>query len=122
LFAEEYEFVVRNMGLAISLDDPEIVGEFIQCLKIMQVTKASDPEIWVFIEKGCEYLVTKEQERGGKGLWVPERDGLYNRYHSSYCSAIGLLDYHFMVNDRLRLNPSKPRLLTLLDNTILHHD
>jgi hypothetical protein len=37
LFAEEFEFVVRNMTYAVRIDDPEVVGEFIQCLKIMQV-------------------------------------------------------------------------------------
>jgi hypothetical protein len=37
LFADEFEFIVHNMSVAIRLEDPEIVGEFIQCLKIMQV-------------------------------------------------------------------------------------
>jgi len=37
LFAEEFDFIIRNMVIAIRLKDSEIVGEFLQCLKILQV-------------------------------------------------------------------------------------
>ena len=116
LYAEEFEFIVRNMKFAIYLDDPEIVGEFIQCLKIMQVTKRSDPLIWPLIEMGYKYLVAKEEKGGKKGMWVSDRETLYNRYHSSYCAAIGILDYYFMSHDGLRLRPNRPRAVNLMVN------
>ena len=39
MFAEEFLFMLDSLPVAIQcLDDPEIVGEFLQCLKILQVT------------------------------------------------------------------------------------
>jgi len=116
LFADEFEFIVRNMTLAIRIDDPEVVAEFIQCLKILQVTPSSDPDVWTLIELGYKYLIGKEAEKGkeGKGLWVGANDSLYNRYHSSYCASIALYDYHFMENEAVRLRPPRPRLLDLM--------
>ena len=116
LYAEEFEFIIRNMKFAIYLDDPEIVGEFIQCLKIMQVTERTDPLIWPLIVMGYKYLVAKEEKGGKKGMWVSDRETLYNRYHSSYCAAIGILDYHFMSNDGLRLCPVRSRAVNLMIN------
>jgi hypothetical protein len=38
LFAEEFFFIIESMGVAVHiLDDPEIVGEFLQCMRILQV-------------------------------------------------------------------------------------
>ena len=119
-FAEEYEFVIHNMKIAISLNDPEIVGEFIQCLKIMQVTKESDPDVWGLIEIGYKYLIAKEQEKGGKGTFVHDRESIYDRYHSSYCASIGLLDYSFMLDDQIRLHPALPRMLKFLQEDSAH--
>lgn len=39
LFAEEFVFIVENMSVVIELDDPELVGEFVHCLRILQVDK-----------------------------------------------------------------------------------
>ena len=114
LFAEEFEFIVKNMKVAIKLGDHEITSEFIQCLKILQVTEKSDPEIWKLVLMGYDFLIEKEIIKGGKGRWVAEKDSLYDRYHSSYCCSIALLDYYFMEDDNLRLNPPLPRLVTYL--------
>lgn len=37
LFSEEFNFIVANLKLVIQLQDAEIVGEFLQCLSILQV-------------------------------------------------------------------------------------
>ena len=38
LFVEEFEFIINNLTkVRVSLKDPEIVGEFLHCLKILQV-------------------------------------------------------------------------------------
>lgn len=38
MFQEEFEFIANNMAMAVRLKDPEIVGEFVFCLKILQVS------------------------------------------------------------------------------------
>jgi hypothetical protein len=44
LYAEEFRFILENFRLAVEeLKDPEIVGEFLQCLKILQFTPQADP-------------------------------------------------------------------------------
>lgn len=115
LFPDEFEFIVLNIITAIRIDDPEVVSEFIQCLKILQVTRESDPDVWVLIELGYRYLIGKETDKGkGKGLWVGPNDSLYNRYHASYCAAIALFDYDFLQNETSRLRPPRPRLIEFL--------
>ena len=37
LFAEEFIFIAENMKTVIALDDAELVGEFLHCLRVMQV-------------------------------------------------------------------------------------
>jgi hypothetical protein len=48
LFAEEFEFLVTNFGTVLDvLKDAELVGEFLQCLRILQVSFAGVVAWWV---------------------------------------------------------------------------
>jgi hypothetical protein len=38
LFSEEFNFIIANLRVVIRLQDSEIVGEFLQCLCILQVS------------------------------------------------------------------------------------
>ena len=39
LFVEEFIFIVENMKTLIALDDADLVGEFLHCLRVLQVSK-----------------------------------------------------------------------------------
>lgn len=103
LFAEEFRFIVENLLLAINeLKDPEIVGEFLQCLKILQFTPESDPDLVPMFLLGVKFLISEEKDAGCKGVWTSKsgksRLGKakdYDRYHASYCATIALMDYSF---------------------------
>ena len=41
LFAEEFIFIVENMKNLIALDDADLVGEFLHCLRVLQVSHTS---------------------------------------------------------------------------------
>jgi hypothetical protein len=48
------------------MKDPELVGEFLHCLKIFRVSKQTDPENWTVVEQGMAYLIEAERQRGSK--------------------------------------------------------
>ena len=109
LFSEEFSFIVSNMRLVTSeLRDTEIVGEFLQCLRILQFTPESDPELVELVLLGVNFLIVEERERGSKGIWVTKREKgnsgqwgsgeerAYDRYHSSYCGAVALMEYCYV--------------------------
>jgi hypothetical protein len=109
LFAEEFEFIVINMRLVIEdLKDPEIVSEFLNCLRIMQFIPEEDPCITELVLRGVRFLIDLEKEKGSKGIWVTSREQgnsgkwcrgeqkSYDRYHASYCAAVALMDYNYV--------------------------
>jgi hypothetical protein len=105
LFAEEFNFIVANLHMVIRLKDSEIVGEFLQCLCILQFTPETDPELVPIFEAGKKFLIRAEAKQGNCGLWrthnAPLEERLtvsariYDKYHSSYCASVGLIDYAF---------------------------
>ena len=92
LFAEEFHFIIANFQQALRLSDPELVGEFIQCLQHFGVCASTDPKLWHLMEEGRAFLLDLELKNGSRGLWVALRASIYDRYHSSYCAAVGLMD------------------------------
>lgn len=49
LFEEELSFIVSNLKQVICMEDPELTGEFLQCLRILGVSSV-DSSIWPLIE------------------------------------------------------------------------
>mmetsp|Transcript_8768 Transcript_8768/g.12188 ORF Transcript_8768/g.12188 Transcript_8768/m.12188 type:complete len:620 (+) Transcript_8768:3-1862(+) len=98
LFQEEYVFLVKNLPKAVEIGDPELVGEFIHCLRILDITKANDPNAWDVIRRGMLYLLNVERGLGSKGIWVPANKKVYDRYHAAFCGIVGLLVYDFYGN------------------------
>lgn len=92
LFHEEFHFIVSNFEAVFRLADPELVGEFLQCLHHFGVTQESDPELWPLLLDGIAFLIDVELKNGAKGLWVQKGLSVYDRYHSSYCAAVGLVE------------------------------
>ena len=90
LFIEEYLFLIANMDVVIWLKDPELVGEFVQALHILDT-----PDDHPAMQRGRHYLLMNE--RGGKmrGNWVNTKANYYNQYHAAYCGIIGLAAFEF---------------------------
>ena len=61
LYAEEIQFMCQNMLQVIRMNDPELVSEFVQCLKIFQIGPDTDPECWRLVRLGMNYLVDTER-------------------------------------------------------------
>jgi hypothetical protein len=95
LFSEEFEFMISNMDLVIRLDDPELVGEFLQSLKILQMDEWVDLDLWHVMDAGYSYLTDLEEKEGLQGRFMNGRRSVKDRYHSSYCASVGLQDYYY---------------------------
>lgn len=78
------------MDVCIKLKDPELVGEFLQALRILCC-----PDTHPSMQKGYHYLLTCEKSGKMRGNWVPATAPFYQRYHAAYCGIIGLADFKF---------------------------
>jgi hypothetical protein len=114
LFAEELTFVLDNMVEVVTmkggghggeyrdgvlttggsgeytLGDPEIVSEFMQCLRIFQVHDTIGASCMLL---GEAYLKLCHDHYGGKGQYVSADNPFYTRYHASYCASVALMAY-----------------------------
>jgi len=95
LFEEEFLFLLLNLGQVTSMEDPELIGEFIQCLRIFGVSSV-DSTIWPLIHDAMLFLLKLEQHCTGQAVWAKPNDTPYDRYHTAYCAAIGLMSYSFL--------------------------
>jgi hypothetical protein len=87
LLPEEFQYLRRKLDEAIDDEDPEMVGEALDCLKAAGFE--SDPQV----VKGMQYLVSSQLDNGA---WVEGEDGnVYSAYHSAWTSIDGLRDYHY---------------------------
>lgn len=86
LLPEELRFIRLKLDKAIADEDPEMVGEALDCLKAAGFE--NDP----LVSKGMEYLVSSQL---ADGAWAEEEDDVYTAYHSAWTGIDGLRDYHF---------------------------
>src|SRR6266700_643983 len=86
LLLEELRFLRRKLDRAIADEDPEMVGEALDCLKAAGFE--SDPQV----SKGMDYLISSQF---ADGAWVEDEDDAYTAYHSAWTGIDGLRDYRF---------------------------
>jgi hypothetical protein len=86
LLPEEFHFLRRKLDEAIAKDDPEMVGEGLDCLKAAGFE--NDPQV----AKGVEYLISKQRP---DGTWGDDDDDVYTAYHAAWTAIDGLRDYRF---------------------------
>ena len=132
LFAEEFRFIVLHMLDIIEAPwtrtagqgkgqgksstsssnqgDPELVGEFLQCLKILQYHSDDDPELRFIVQEAEDFLIRTEKTYT-RGMWKNASNSVYDQFHTTYCAAIGLLEYGFSQRAESRLCPPLPRIL-----------
>ena len=97
VFAEELAFLSSQLNTVIRLGDPELVGEFVQCLRLLGL---SDEDFAV--QRGVRYLLGREKSLKSKGEWVKPTRKFFQKYHAMYCALIGILP--------LEIDPDTSRL------------
>lgn len=99
---DEYAFLKRNLTQAIEMDDPEMLGEFLDTLKSFGLA-----ETHPLIRKGMDYLLTSQNEDGSWGN--PDAEDIYERYHPTWTAVDGLREYAWR-GERLSLQRVRPLL------------
>jgi hypothetical protein len=85
LLAQEFQFIRRKLDEAIAKDDPEMVGEGLDCLKAAGFE--NDPQV----AQGTNYLISKQRPDGTWG----DDDDVYTGYHAAWTAIDGLRDYRY---------------------------
>ena len=83
---QEFNFLKTHLAGAISTDDPEMVGEFVDSLKAFGLDNTDRS-----IRRAINYLLSKQNEDGSWGD-VNSKDP-YARYHFTWTAVDGLRDY-----------------------------
>jgi len=83
---EEYEFLTTNVREAVALDDPDMMGEFLDSLMAFGLTDKHP-----LIRQGRDYLLSRQNPDGSWG--DEETEDLYSRYHPTWSAIDGLRDY-----------------------------
>jgi hypothetical protein len=104
----EFEFLKANIKEAIDLDNPDMVGEFLDSLKSFGLSD-SHPTI----RTGVRYLLSQQNPDGSWG----DRDekDIFHRFHATWTAIDGLREYAWR-GERL----SYPKLLPLLRRWAKH--
>ncbi len=83
LLPREFLYLKRNLGEAISLNDPETMGEFLDTLKSFGLNGSDQ-----VIRTGMTYLLDAQRE---DGTWGPGKEtDQYTLYHSAWTGIDGL--------------------------------
>jgi hypothetical protein len=92
LFRAEWKFLHTELRTVLRMEDPELVGEFVDCLSILCA-----PEQSLDLIRGRSFLLDLEARFGTRGRWTDTDADFYRHYHSSWCAAVGLMDHAFQV-------------------------
>ena len=82
----EFAFLKSNLTEAIAMEDPQMLGEFLDTLRAFGMTE-KDP----LIRTGMEYLLSKQNQDGSWG--EIDTEDIYSRYHSTWTAIDGLRGY-----------------------------
>lgn len=82
----EFAFLKQNLTRAISMEDPETMGEFLDALKSFGLG-----EDHPLIRKGVDFLLATQNADGSWG--DVDAEGIYQRYHPTWTAIDGLREY-----------------------------
>jgi hypothetical protein len=99
---QEYEFLKANIKEAIVLEDPDMMGEFLDSLMAFGL-KLGHP----LIREGMSFLLSQQNPDGSWGDM--EDEDLYGRYHPTWAAIDGLREYAWR-GERLKF----PQVMPLL--------
>jgi len=78
----EFRYIVDNLPRALVLEDVELVGEFVHCLRVLGCTLS--PAQQAVVQQGRALLA-----RPHVALWR-SRASFYTKFHTAWCIAVGL--------------------------------
>lgn len=82
----EYRFLLENYERVLALDDPEMIAETTDCLKLLGHSE-DDPRI----VRAHAYLLSRQKPDGS---WRnPDGDDDYDQYHTTWTAIDGLREY-----------------------------
>jgi hypothetical protein len=99
----EFAFLKANIKEAIDLEDPDMVGEFLDSLKSFGLGHDHPT-----IRLGTDYLLSEQNSDGSWG--DPDSEDGFQRYHATWAAIDGLRDYAWRGE-----NLSFPKLQPLLE-------
>jgi hypothetical protein len=84
----EYDFLARHLNDAVALDDPDMVGEFLDTLRAFGLP-AGEPGL----RHATEYLIDSQNPDGSWGA----REGTidYRRFHATWAAIDGLREFRW---------------------------
>jgi hypothetical protein len=86
--AAEFEFLKSHLPLVIAANDPETMGEFVDCLRIFGLT-FDDP----LVRQGVDFIMATQN---GDGSWGDKTSGdAYHLYHATLTAVNGLMDFNW---------------------------
>lgn len=91
---QEYEFLLEHLKQNIVTNDAETMGEFLDTLMSFGLTAAHP-----LFRAGTEFLLSTQNPDGSWGD-VADAD-IYKRYHPTWTSVNGLMDYAFPEGERV---------------------
>jgi hypothetical protein len=86
LLPEEVKFLRENLKVPLAADDPELLGEFVDCLRSFGLAEC-DPGV----NSAVDYLIATQNPDGSWGS-VDEPD-VHVRYHTAWTAVDALRDY-----------------------------
>jgi hypothetical protein len=85
---QEFDYLRAHLQRPIDADDPELLGEFMDCLRAFGLTD-SDPGI----AAGVEYLLTHQNVDGSWG--DIQGTDVHKRYHTTWTAIDALREYQW---------------------------
>jgi hypothetical protein len=83
---EEFQLLKSSVSEAISMEDPETVGEILDSLKSFGLGSRNP-----LLREGMEYLLSTQNTDGSWG--DPDVEDFYDRYHPTLTAINGLREY-----------------------------
>jgi hypothetical protein len=98
----EFAFLKKNLASLIEADDPETVGEFMECLKCFGLSGRSP-----LIRAGTDFLLASQNADGSWGK--TDNEDIYRNYHVTLAATGGLMEVRWRA-PRLTFPELKPLL------------
>jgi hypothetical protein len=83
----EYAFLRTHLDVALSIDDPDVVGEFTDSLRAFGAGDR-DPQV----QQAFDYLLSTQNADGSWGHW--DADTIYTGFHATWAAIDGLREFH----------------------------
>jgi hypothetical protein len=97
----EFEFLKANLEEAIALDDPDMVGEFMDSLKAFGLANNGP-----MVRRGTQYLLSGQN---ADGSWGDPNEDDCERFHPTWTAVDGLREFAWR-GERLSFPNLKPLL------------